>query len=579
MRSRHAGEFMEEHTSASLRPWFSHYPPGVPHSIDEASSTTVIDILRTAAKDFADRPAAESFGVRLTYAELMKRAEEVTIGLAAARPAKGRPRRHHDAQRHGLSGGPVRRAAGRLCRRQRQPALHARANSRISSTIPARAFSSCWRISPIRCRRPCPTCGAKWPSSCAPRRPARRKGTIVNFVSRTIKRNVKAYRLPGDVCASRISCSSPSREAAAPVEITAQDAAFLQYTGGTTGRAKGAILLASQHRRQRAPVRGVAALLRGRARRPRDGDGAAALPHPRADGLLPVRRRDRRLPDCSSRIRAIFPAFVKAMKKARMTMIVRRQHARQRAAPRAADFAAGGFLAESPSWRSAAAWRQQASVAKAWKDVTGKPIIEGYGLSETSPVVCVNRLDVTEFTGAIGYPVSSTDVSIRNMEGVEVPIGEVGRDLREGSAGDGRLLEPAGRDRARDHAGRIFQEPATSAYVGQRRHGAHRRPHQGHDPRVGLQRLSERSRGRVVTQHPKVLEAAVIGQCRTRIRAKRSRPSSCPATAASRKKNCASGAARNRSPGTRYRRRIHFRADTAEDERRQVCGGNCGTRL
>ncbi|MDB5533705.1 MAG: long-chain fatty acid--CoA ligase, partial [Hyphomicrobiales bacterium] len=70
----------------------------------------------------------------------------------------------------------------------------------------------------------------------------------------------------------------------------------------------------------------------------------------------------------------------------------------------------------------------QAAVAKRWKELTGKAIVEGYGLSETSPVVCLNRLDIEEFTGGIGYPVPSTDISIRTPEpdGGVLPIGEAG---------------------------------------------------------------------------------------------------------------------------------------------------------
>jgi long-chain acyl-CoA synthetase len=68
----------------------------------------------------------------------------------------------------------------------------------------------------------------------------------------------------------------------------------------------------------------------------------------------------------------------------------------------------------------------QAAVAKAWKDLTGRSIIEGYGLSETSPVVTVNRLDLEEFSGTIGYPAPSTDVSIRDLSGRPLPIGEAG---------------------------------------------------------------------------------------------------------------------------------------------------------
>jgi long-chain acyl-CoA synthetase len=66
---------MQENGSTAARPWFQHYPAGVPHRIDEASSATIVDILRNAARDYATRPAAESFGVRLTYAQMMQHAE------------------------------------------------------------------------------------------------------------------------------------------------------------------------------------------------------------------------------------------------------------------------------------------------------------------------------------------------------------------------------------------------------------------------------------------------------------------------------------------------------------------------
>jgi long-chain acyl-CoA synthetase len=81
---------------------------------------------------------------------------------------------------------------------------------------------------------------------------------------------------------------------------------------------------------------------------------------------------------------------------------------------------------------SAGGMATQQAVAKRWKELTGQPIIEGYGLSETSPVLTVNRHDIADFSGTIGYPVPSTDISIRDEAGAEVPVGEPGELCAKG---------------------------------------------------------------------------------------------------------------------------------------------------
>ncbi|WP_163362750.1 AMP-binding protein, partial [Escherichia coli] len=68
----------------------------------------------------------------------------------------------------------------------------------------------------------------------------------------------------------------------------------------------------------------------------------------------------------------------------------------------------------------------QKSVATRWKEITGHPIVEGYGLSETSPVVCVNPYRLKEWSGTIGFPLSSTEVSVRGADGMPAPLGEPG---------------------------------------------------------------------------------------------------------------------------------------------------------
>ena len=140
------------------------------------------------------------------------------------------------------------------------------------------------------------------------------------------------------------------------------------------------------------------------------------------------------------------PGFVKTLKGATVHADVRRQHALQRARQQ-----------PRPSRRSTSrrcvlcvsgGMATQAAVARKWKELTGSPIVEGYGLSETSPVVCANRLDIAEFTGTIGYPVPSTDVSIRDADGNAAAAGRAGRALRQGPAGHGAAIG-SGRTRPR----------------------------------------------------------------------------------------------------------------------------------
>jgi long-chain acyl-CoA synthetase len=89
----------------------------------------------------------------------------------------------------------------------------------------------------------------------------------------------------------------------------------------------------------------------------------------------------------------------------------------------------------------------QRATAEKWLKVTGCPVVEGYGLSETSPVATSNRLDLQEFTGTIGLPVPSTEIAIRDDDGNDRAARQRRRDLHPRPAGDGRLLEPPRRDR------------------------------------------------------------------------------------------------------------------------------------
>ena len=137
----------------------------------------------------------------------------------------------------------------------------------------------------------------------------------------------------------------------------------------------------------------------------------------------------------------------------------------------------------------------QKAVSEKWLALTGVPIIEGYGLSETSPVATCNPVNSTEYSGNIGLPVSSTEIAILDDDGQPVPLGQPGEIAIRGPQVMAGLLAATGRNREGDDAGRLLQVRR------HRRHGRarlheDRRSQEGHDHRLGLQRVPERDRGR-----------------------------------------------------------------------------------
>ena len=151
----------------------------------------------------------------------------------------------------------------------------------------------------------------------------------------------------------------------------------------------------------------------------------------------------------------------------------------------------------------------QKAVAENWKQVTGVPLIEAYGLTETSPAATINPLDLPEYNGAIGLPIPSTEVIAARRRRPRGAARAAGRDLHPRTAGDGGLLAASRGDRQGPGRGRLARD-RRHRRDGRARLRAHRRPQEGHDPGVRIQRLSERDRG-VVAMHPGVLECAAVG--------------------------------------------------------------------
>ncbi|HEY4295822.1 MAG TPA: long-chain fatty acid--CoA ligase [Paraburkholderia sp.] len=250
------------------------------------------------------------------------------------------------------------------------------------------------------------------------------KGCIVNFVVRRVKKLVPAWSLPGHV-RFNAALAEGTRQSFRPVEQHPDDIAFLQYTGGTTGVAKGATLL---HRNLIANVLQSEVWLDAvRVGRPDAGPGvtAAVLPlyHVFAltvCGLLSIR---------GGGLAVLIPnprdvaGMIKALRGYAITTFPA-VNTLYNALLNHPDFDQLDFSRLLVA--NAGGMAVQETVAKRWYEKTHTPIVEGYGLSETSPSVTCNPTTATEYNGTIGLPLPSTEVSIRDDDGRELPVGEAG---------------------------------------------------------------------------------------------------------------------------------------------------------
>ncbi|HEX5343402.1 MAG TPA: long-chain-fatty-acid--CoA ligase [Duganella sp.] len=246
------------------------------------------------------------------------------------------------------------------------------------------------------------------------------KGALVNFVVRNVKKMVPAYSLPGSISFKKVLAEGTGMTLQ-PAKLGHDDIAFLQYTGGTTGVSKGAILL---HRNVISNVLQNEAWLQMKS----GGEQmvfVSALPLYHIYSLTISAFMSMRTGGLSLLIpnpRDI-PGFVKELAKYKVTVLPA-VNTLYNALLNNPDFAKLDF--SSYKLCNGGGMAVQKSVAERWLKVTGTPIIEGYGLSETSPVATANRVDIKEFTGTIGLPIPSTDVAILDDDGKPLPLGATG---------------------------------------------------------------------------------------------------------------------------------------------------------
>ena len=250
------------------------------------------------------------------------------------------------------------------------------------------------------------------------------KGMIVNLVVRKVKKLVPSFSLPDSVPFNKV-LSEGARLTLAPATLGHDDIAFLQYTGGTTGVSKGAVLL---HRNVIANVLQNEAWLQPTLDTlPKDQQlqFVCALPLYHIYSLTVCALMSTRLGGMNLLIPnpRDMPGFVKELSKYRIN-IFPAVNTLYNGLLNNADFAKLDF--SSYKICNGGGMSVQQSVADRWLKLTGTPIIEGYGMSETSPVATANRCDIKEFTGSIGLPYPSTDIAILDDDGNHVALGERG---------------------------------------------------------------------------------------------------------------------------------------------------------
>ena len=405
------------------KPWLKNYPEGVPHDVDISEYDSLLDMFEECFERYPNRRACEYLGKFLTYGELDQHSRNFAaylqnLGLEpGSRVAIMLPNvmQFQIAMLGVLRAGFVVVNVNPLyTARELEYQLK---DSGASALIVLENFAHVYQqiATNVSLKKTIVTSMGEMIGV---------KGAIVNFVVRKVKKLVPAWSLPGHILFNQ-ALSQGGRLQWNKPNTTLDSIAFLQYTGGTTGLSKGAILLHRNilsnviqtdlwlepglKRKQveqlvflcALPLYHIFALTACALMGMRKGGLLILVPNPRDfDGFIKLLKKH---PDIN-----IFPGV--------NTLFNALMHKPEFASVKFPNILAtiGGGMA------------MQKVVADQWQKMTGAPIAEGYGLSETSPVACVNSPLIESFTGYIGLPVSGTEVVILGDDSKEVPFGTPG---------------------------------------------------------------------------------------------------------------------------------------------------------
>jgi len=400
--------------------WLRSYPPGVPAEIDYSANRSIGELFAKNAAAFRDRPAFYNMGRTITFGELDRMSRDFGAWLQArglrkgARVAVMLPNcLQYPVAVFGIlrAGCVVVNVNPLYTPRELQHQLE---DSGAEAIVVLENF--CHVLEQVVARTP-----VRHVAVAALGDLLGAKGVLANFVLRHVKKMVPRWRLPGSLRFNAMLAEG-GRARLEDVHVGHDDVAFLQYTGGTTGVAKGATLL---HRNILANLEQSFAWIKPFLDHTQPQLIITALPLYHILSLTANCLFMLKIGGCNLLITnpRDIPGFVKELAKQRFTMFTG-VNTLFNALLNNPDFAKLDFSGMKVALGGGMA--VQKAVADRWKQVTGATLVEAYGLSETSPAATINPLDLEEYNGAIGLPIPSTEIELRGDDGKAVPLGQPG---------------------------------------------------------------------------------------------------------------------------------------------------------
>jgi len=403
------------------KPWLDSYERGVKAEIDETLYQSIPNVFRQSVEKFANQPAFQNMGKTLTYAEVGKLAQDFASYLQnvlklprGERVAIMLPNllQYPIALFGILQAGLVAVNTNPLYTPRELE--HQLKDSGATTIIVLENFANTLELVLPRTQIKhviVASVGEMFGFF---------KGTLMNFVLRKVKKMVPEYRI-SDTIPFQTALKEGAAHTFRPVSLTREDTALLQYTGGTTGVAKGAIL---SHGNICANMQQAAEWIVNLLQ-PGKETVIAALP---LYHIFALTVNLMIFTQAGSKIILItnprdMKSFIGDMKKERVSVFVG-VNTLFNGMVNQPDFATVDF--SSLKLTLGGGMATQKAVAEKWKNITGTPIVEAYGLTEASPGVCANPLNIPTYTGGIGLPIPSTEIELRDADGNEVIQGQPG---------------------------------------------------------------------------------------------------------------------------------------------------------